>query len=135
MKLTTAKQGFRSLLAAFFLFGAMLFTAERVHAQSVPSDNLDWKTATESMQILDAMVAQLDGEMANLTPGTPAYQNVYNHRTYYKMINGSLRDNQTVPDAVQSNVFLVDTGLTDASPATKTTLQQLLDDAVALLTN
>ena len=84
--------------------------------------------------------AQLDGEMAGLTPGSPAYENVFNHLTYYKLIYDSLEGGATVPAAVQTNLALVDMNTTASNPASpsvhdQTLYDQLLADAVTLLTN
>jgi len=135
MKFTTTKQGFRSLMAAFFLLGALLFGDVQANAQSTTADNLNWKTAFEAMQILDGQINQLDGEIAGLIPGTPAYENVFNHLTYYKLIYNSLEDGVAVPEAVNTNIGVVDINTADSDPQSPVTFDQLLGDVVALLTN
>lgn len=140
MKFTTTKQRFRSLFAGFFLFGAVLFNMTYAGAQGVVQDNLDWKTVSQSIQIMADQINQLDGEMAGLTPGSPTYENVFNHLTYYKLIYDSLEGGATVPAAVQTNLALVDMNTTASNPSSPTVhdqalYDQLLIDAVALLTN
>lgn len=104
------------------------------NAQST-ADNLDWKTAPEAMQILNDQINQLDVQIAGLTPGTPAYQDVFNHLTYYKLIYVSLEDGVSVGEAVNGNLYAVETGALDSDPQTPVTFDQLLNNAVALLTN
>lgn len=140
MRFTTTKQRVRSLLVGFFFFGALLFSMTHAGAQGVVNDNLNWKTVPQSIQIMYDQINQLDGEMAGLTPGSPAYENVFNHLTYYKLIYDSLEGGATVPAAVQTNLALVDMNTTASNPASpsvhdQTLYDQLLADAVTLLTN
>ena len=134
MKFTTAKHGFRSLLATLFLFGALLFSAGQAHGQSLSTGNQNWKTVPDAMQTLEGQITQLDGQLANLTPGTPAYDNVNQHMEYYKLIYGDLQDGTGVPEAVFKNVGVVNLSVTDANPQSQATYDQLRVDATALLT-
>lgn len=134
MKLSTTKLGLRSLLAGFFLFGALMFVSASAQAQTT-SDNLNWKTVPEAQTVL-ATALDVEGQnLTNLTPGTPAYQQAEQHAALYKMILMSLGSGNSVPEAVNEGVGAVDIPETDANPQAKVTRTQLLNHVVPMLTN
>lgn len=134
MKLSTTKLGLKSLLAGFFLFGALLFSANQAQAQSA-TDKLNWKSSAEAQTILTAAINQEGQNLSNLTPGTPAYENAEMHAGLYKLILTNLYGGATVPASVEAGVGGVDVNQTDANPQAQTTRTQLFNEIVVMLTN
>ena len=135
MKKTFVKLNLKSLLPALLVFGSLLFLDVRANAQTLSPQNLDWKTAVEAMPILEAQIVQLDGQLSGLIIGSPAYENVFNHMTFYKLIHGALEDGVAVPDAVYNNIHSVSINKTDDDPQTPVIYTDLLNNAIDLLTN
>ncbi len=135
MKKTFVKLNLKSLLPALLVFGSLLFLDIRANAQTLSPQNLDWKTAVEAMPILEDQIVQLDGQLSGLIIGSPAYENVLNHMTFYKLIYSALEDGVAVPDAVYNNIHSVSINKTDDDPQTPVIYTDLLNNAIDLLTN
>ncbi|MCB0543499.1 MAG: hypothetical protein H6575_00725 [Lewinellaceae bacterium] len=136
MKVTTAKQGFRSVLAAIFLFGALLFSASSANAQTNDADlSLNWVTESEALSALENSVGLLVVDQANYPQGSPNWNNIANHINYYKLIMGLIEEGNTVPVSVGNGVLMMNddkNASKDLVPAA--TLTQLRADATTLLT-
>lgn len=134
MKRTFAKQGLKSLVAMFLLFGSMLFAANRAEAQISNQQNMNWLTESEAIQALEPILESMSNTLGGLPPGTQAYYNVEIPYSYYKMIHASIVGGMTVPEAVVNNLPAVNVHKTDNDPQAQTIRNQLFDDAVDLLT-
>lgn len=137
MKVTTAKHGLRSIVTAFFLFGALLFCASSANAQAVDADlTLNWLNESEALTALDNSINGFVADQANWAPNSPQWTSDAQHIQYYKLIVGHIETGVGVPGAVNLGLFGIDGGNTTASnnnppPAP---LAQLKLDAVNLLT-
>ncbi|TNE52305.1 MAG: hypothetical protein EP344_15825 [Bacteroidetes bacterium] len=140
MKKAMVKRGLRVFSAVFILFGTLLLTATRADAQGLDDmqgQNLNWVSEAEAMVVLEAQMELLGNDLAVLTPGTPTYNDILNHFTYYKLIYSELEDGQTTTKlATDKNLLNVSmaNGSQDTAPI-PVNLNQLYSDAVALLTN
>ena len=124
-------QGRQPLLVLFFLLGGMLLTADRLAAQSH-----NWITESLAIITLEAEIDQQSLDLTNYTPGSTPYKNILNHLSYYKLIQVSLSEGSSVPQAVDGNLTKVnDQFNTTSGMLSKTALAQLYADAVDLLTN
>lgn len=124
-------QGRQSLLALFFLLGGMLLSADQLSAQSY-----NWMTESLAIITLEAEIDQQSLDLTNYTPGSTPYKNILNHLSYYKLIQVSLSEGSSVPQAVDGNLTKVnDQFNTTSGMLSKTALAQLYADAVDLLTN
>lgn len=136
MKVTTAKHGLRSIVTAFFLFGALLFSASSANAQTTDADlTLNWLTESEALVALDNSVNLFVADQSNWTPGSPQWISNENHIAYYKLIMLSIEEGNTVPVSVGNSLL----GLNDDKSAAndllpQTTLNLLKADATNLLT-
>lgn len=144
MKKSMANQGLRWLVAAFVLVGVWMFSATETKAQTQSTDivlmnqsqNLNWLTETEAMGVLENLVATLANTLSTLTPGTPAYNDALNHLTYYKLIYNDIENGSSTMLATNTNLFNVtsENGITRDDTAASVNLNQLYQDALALLT-
>lgn len=135
MNLLSSKHVLQSLVAVIVMFGAMLFGTVQANAQGLAQDEMNWKTVPEAMQILDAEINQLALDLTGLIPGTTEYADASNHLSYYKLIYGALEEGSTVSDAVLGSLGQLDIGIPDEDPQGPPIYNQLLNDAVTLLTN
>ncbi|MBK7937140.1 MAG: hypothetical protein IPJ82_08585 [Lewinellaceae bacterium] len=130
MKVTTAKHGLRSIVTAFFLFGALLFSASSANAQTY-----NWMTESEALTALDGAINLLALDQSNFTPGSTPWTNAENHIHYYKLVYAAINDGSSVPDAVDTTLMALNdekTALADLY--TKQVLGVLRADIVDLLT-
>jgi hypothetical protein len=147
MKVTTAKHGFRSLVAAFFLFGAFLLTTERAEAQVIGSQSLNWMQTGQAEAELVIEINKQYNIMAQSTPGTPQHTHALTHFYYYRAIHFKISDGSSVPEAVVSSLHIFDGNIAGNGPKsavpldelgnitlTKAEVDNIYNDAVALLT-
>ena len=140
MKRIFAKLKLMSFLTGFFLFGLML-TANRSAAQA------NWMPPAEAQQVLLTELDDLNVIMANNGTGTPVHIDALLHAYYYKEIYTRLDEGKTTEDAAKNALsiftdsYLVGQTLKAADSmtdnqtlGTKTLLDTLFNDAVALLT-
>lgn len=136
MKVTTAKHGLRSIVTAFFLFGAMLFCASSVNAQAVDQDlSLNWVNESEALTALDNSINLLVADQANYAPGSPQWVSDANHIGFYKWTMQHIQNGLTVPNAVALSALTINDDKDAAQdmlpPAV---VAQLKNDATSLLT-
>lgn len=136
-----AKHGFRLLVAVLALFGAMTFSATEIQAQSTDitlmnqSQNFNWISEAEATSLLESQLIVMANNLTTLPPGSPAYKDMVNHITYYKLILGGLGNGLSTMQSTNSNLMNVsnENGSKDAS-ASPINLNLLYQDAVGLLT-
>lgn len=132
-------KGFRSLLPMFFLLAGMLAFANRAEAQaSVGPTPHNWVTVQQAIDNLNLQLENvLKPQLSQFFPGTPAYENAYNHAFYYKSVVAELMTGATVPAALETTLDGISVGSTGlkavANAITLTGMQkyQLYNDAAA----
>ena len=136
MKVTTAKHGLRSIVTAFFLFGALLFCASSANAQAISDVDLtlNWVNETDAMTTLDNKILALVADQAIVPQGGPQWIDDADHIGYYKWIMTYLRDGSSVAEAVNQAIATISSPTSTMTMTLQTPVSQLKSDATNLLT-
>ncbi|MDX2135898.1 MAG: hypothetical protein SFV52_14005 [Saprospiraceae bacterium] len=134
---TFAKRGFQAVLTMFFVFGGLLLTnraeAQKVvvtNQQAAPQQQQNWLTEQDAKSVLETEMSSLKDQLQNLTPGTPTYNNVYVHLSFFLGIYQDIDAGSTVSQAVAASLAFDDVVMAQVS---KSTRDALYDEAVDLL--
>lgn len=121
----------RSIVAMFFLLGGLFFSANRAEAQS-----FNWMTEPQATAQLNTEIDQMSLDIQGFVPGSPQYDNLLNHITYYKLILESIESGTIVETAVNESLGHVNDQFNAGDQfLSKNQLVVLFNDAVILLTN
>lgn len=136
MKVTTAKHGLRSIVTAFFLFGALLFCASSANAQTTSDVDLtlNWVDESNALTALNNTVLDLVADQANVPQGGSQWINDADHIGYYKWIMTYLNNGSSVAEAVNQALATISSPTSVAPMTLQTPLNQLKTDATTLLT-
>ena len=130
MKRTFFKIKLRTLVAMFFLLGAMFFSANRAEAQSY-----NWLNESAALNALNVEIEQMALDIQNFVPGSTPYKNLANHINYYKLILVSIETGTNVETAVNTSLPAVNNNFASENQMlSKSALTTLFNDAVVLLT-
>jgi hypothetical protein len=140
MKKTIKRFGFRSLLSAVFLFGALLFGVASAQAQTSLDQAMgqaqNWKTEADAVIALEAAMEQLSADLGVLIPGSPQFRSTEGQITLYKETYVLLLANSTVQQALAGGVERInDSKNTTTSMYSSTEVVGFYNNAVVLLTN
>lgn len=100
--------GFRSMLSAIFLFGALLFGVTSAQAQSSLDQTMgqtqNWKTEADAIIALESAMEQLTATLDGLTQGSPMYRSTEGQLMLYKETHVLLLANSTVQQSLAGGV-------------------------------
>lgn len=140
MKKLMKRFGFRSLLSAIFLFGALLFGVTSAQAQSsldvTMGQTQNWKTEAEAVIALEVAMEQLTSTLDGLVPGSPLYRNTEGQLALYKETYALLMANSTVHQSLVGGVERInDSKNTTEGMYTSAEVTGFYNNAVVILSN
>ncbi len=127
------------LLTAFFLLAFVCVSSQTMHAQALqpPSQNYNWKSGEETVNVLVNQINVLNQQMPGLQEGTPLYDNTVRRIAYFKAIIEEVRKGN---DVAQSLELAIPAAATlgfekEASYTPKVILRALQTENRVMLTN
>lgn len=134
MNRTSAKRGFKALLAMFLLAGGMMFFTNSVSAQSaLPKLDLSgilWMTEAEALDVLTNTITVTHQQIGLALPGSPVYNAGMRRAAFLKSVYGEVVSGTAVPDAILNTFDQHDnSGVYTSMPAVAYTVQQARDEA------
>lgn len=134
MNRTSAKRGFKALLAMFLLAGGMLFFTNSVSAQSaLPKLDLSgilWMTETQALDVLTNTITVTHQQIGLALPGSPVYNAGMRRAAFLKSVYGEVASGTAVPTAILNTFDQHDnSGVYTSMPAVAYTVQQARDEA------
>jgi hypothetical protein len=107
-----------------------------LQGQAIAKQQHNWVTEQDAIAILQNAIEQGAKQLATLLPGSPQYQNLVFHITYYKLINNLLLQGNTTQSSVQlalDEMTAYGYGTDAPSQFTKNHLLNLYLEAVSML--
>lgn len=107
-----------------------------LQGQPIAKQQHNWVSEQDAIAIMQNAIANSDKQLATLLPGSPQYQNLLFHLTYYKLINNLLIEGNTTQNSVQlalDEMTAYGYGTDASSQFTKNHLLNLYLEVVAML--